>query len=485
MIIEKMIEKSKQKLKKMLNDNEDVVVYNGEFLGKKYCVFYVQNFVDLKRFSQEILQPLKELKSLPQEDLVDYLMKNVLMVGGQEKLKTMQACQKAVLDGNALMLIDGENFAIKCAITDYEERAIIEPPTSAVITGPREGFVESIKTNTVLIRKRLPTSALKIKQLTLGNYTKTKVNVVYLDDIADKKVVKKILDKLKQVDIDGVIDSHYLVTFLEEYKHTIFKQVGKTEKPDIAVAKMLEGRVAIIVDGSPIVLTLPFLLVEDLQNSDDYYQGSFRISFIRIIRFFGVTVSMLLPGLYVAVQLYHYRVVPLKFLVTLMNSIQGLPFPPFIEMLFVILLFETLYESSLRMPKYLGIALGIVGALILGDTAVKAGLISPPAVMIVALSGISFYTVPDEAAQLSLMRIIFTFVGGTIGLFGIILGTMLVVLYLCTFNSYGTPYLAPYAPRIKQDLADGIIKQDIIARDTRPLSLPSQKKKRINFKEDE
>ena len=225
------------------------------------------------------------------------------------------------------------------------------------------------------------------------------------------------------------------------------------------------------------------MLIEDLQNSDDYYQGSYRISFIRMIRFFGVTISMLLPGLYVAMQLYHYRVVPLKFLITLMDSIQGLPFPPFMEMLFVIILFEILYEASLRMPKYLGIAIGIVGALILGDTAVKAGLISPPAVMIVAVSGISFYTIPDQSAQLSLLRLIFTFVGGTIGIFGIVLGSVLLLTYICSFNSFDTPYLAPYAPRIKPDLQDGLIKKDVIGRDTRPYSLPNQKKKRVKVKE--
>ena len=162
-----------------------------------------------------------------------------------------------------------------------------------------------------------------------------------------------------------------------------------------------------------------------------------------------------------------------------MNSIQGLPFPPTFIELFVIILFEILYEASLRMPKYLGIALGIVGALVLGDTAVKAGLISPPAVMIVALSGISFYTIPDESAQLSLLRIMFTFVGGTMGLYGITITAMLLICYMASFNSYGTPYLAPYGPYIKDDLADGIMKKDVIGRDTRPLSIPSQKKKRI------
>ena len=465
-------------LDKKLKQNPDIVKQNGIFSGTKYCIFYVQNFIDTARLSNEIIKPLCQKSSI-KKLTINMILNKVILVGGSEKLDTMEDCEKSVLEGQAVIFFDGINSAIKCPITKLEERTIAEPPTSAVINGPREGFVENIKVNTSLIRKRLPTTALKIEQMSIGVYTKTKVNIMYLDDIADKKVVRKIKDKIKEIKIDGVIDSHYLVNYLEENKNTIFKQVGKAEKPDIIVAKMLEGRIAIVVDGSPLVLTLPFMLLEDLQNSDDYYQGSFRISFIRMIRFFGVTISMILPGMYVAVQLYHYKVVPIKFLITLMNSIQGLPFPPFVEMLFVIILFEILYEASLRMPKYLGIALGIVGALVLGDTAVKAGLISPPAVMIVALSGISFYTIPDESAQLSLLRIMFTLIGGTMGIYGITITAMLLVCYLASFNSYGTPYLAPYGPYIKDDLADGVMKKDVIGRDTRPLSIPSQKKKRI------
>ncbi len=478
MKISTSLEQNKQSLEKKLKKNCDVVMHMGEFGSRAYCVFYVQNMVDTNRLALEIIKPLQQ-KQPKENSVVDYIMNNVLLVGGLNKVENMEDCEKAVLEGNALIMVDGEAEAIVCSITKLEERGIEEPPTSAVINGSREGFVESLKINTTLIRKRLPTTALKIEQLTVGVYTKTKVNIMYLDDIVDKAVVKKVKEKLKEIKLDGVIDSHYLVNYLEENKNSIFKQVGKAEKPDIIVAKMLEGRVAIVVDGSPLVLTVPFMLLEDLQNSDDYYQGSFRISFIRFIRFFGVAISMVLPGMYVAVQLYHYKVVPLKFLVTLMNSIQGLPFPPFMEMLFVIVLFEILYEASLRMPKYLGIALGIVGALVLGDTAVKAGLISPPAVMIVALSGISFYTIPDQSAQLSLLRIAFTLIGGTMGLYGITIAFILLIAHLSSMNSYGTPYLAPYAPRIKDDLADGIFKKDVIGRDTRPLSIPSQKKKRI------
>lgn len=478
MKINSNLNKNIQKIKQDLKNNIDLIQYDGLIAQTKYALFYIQNYVNVTRLGDEVIRPINNAKNV-QKPLVDTLMQQILTISGQKKLQTINECEKQILEGNAIMLIDGETSAIMCAVNSSEERSVQEPPTSAVIFGPREGFVESIKTNTVLIRKRLPTKSLKIEQMHIGVYTKTKVNIIYLSDIADSKVVRRIKDKISEIKIDGVIDSHYLVNYLEENKNTMFKQVGKAEKPDVVVAKMLEGRVAIVVDGSPIVLTVPFMLLEDLQNSDDYYQGSFRISFIRTIRLFGVLISMILPGLYVAMQLYHYRIVPLKFLVTLMNSIQGLPFPPFIEMLFVIVLFEILYEASLRMPKYLGIALGIVGALVLGDTAVKAGLISPPAVMIVALSGISFYTIPDQAPQLSLFRIIFTIIGGTLGLFGLVCASMMLVIYLACFNSFGVPYLAPYAPHIKQDLADGVFKKDVIARDTRPMSIPSQKKKRV------
>ena len=477
MKISKQLDINTKIIQKDLNENFDLIKFEGFFLNKKYCLFYVQNFIDAERLSNEVIRPLNNYKG--NDTKLDALMQQVLTTSGQKKLQKIEDCEKHILEGEVVMLLDGETTALMLALTNSEQRTISEPPTSAVIYGPREGFVENIKVNTVLIRKRLPTKSLKIEQMNIGVYSKTKVNILYLKDIADKNVIKRVKDKISEIKLDGVIDSHYLVNYLEEKKNTMFKQIGKAEKPDVVVAKMLEGRIAILVDGSPIALTVPFMLLEDLQNSDDYYQGSFRISFIRTIRFFGVVVSLLLPGLYVAVQLYHYRIVPIKFLVTLMNSIQGLPFPPFLEMLFVIVLFEILYEASLRMPKYLGIALGIVGALVLGDTAVKAGLISPPAVMIVALSGISFYTIPDESAQLSLLRIIFTLIGGTIGLYGIIISALLLVCYLASFNSYGTPYLAPYAPLIKSDLADGIFKKDVIGRDTRPYSMPSQKKKRV------
>jgi spore germination protein KA len=436
-------------------------------------VFYLNEQADTEKIEEFVVYPLinckKKITSIKQ-------IENTIPISEVEDVETLEDCLSEILKGNAIIFASGSASAIKCAVTKPEHRSVIEPPTSAVIYGPREGFVESIKINQNLIRKRLPTTALTFKEMSVGRYTKTKVEICYLNDIADPKIIKKIEKRIKQIDIDGIVDSYYLISFLEENKGSIFKQIGKTEKPDIAVAKMLEGRVVILVDGSPIALTLPFVIFEDLQNSDDYYQRSTRISLVRFLRVVSILLSVLLPGLYVAIQLYHYRIIPIRFLVSIINSTQGIPFTPFLEMLFVIILFEILFEASLRMPKYLGIAVSIVGALVLGDTAVKAGLISSPAVMIIAVTGIAFYTIPEQSSQLSIMRLIFTFLGGTLGLFGLVVGGVVLVNYLVEFNGYAAPYLAPYAPYIKTDLKDGIFKTETSQMQTRPKSIPNQKK---------
>ena len=358
------------------------------------------------------------------------------------------------------------------------KRNVTEPPTSAVLQGPKEKFVESADDNLGLIKKKLLTSNLKVVNLIIGKYTKTKVSVMYLKEIANADIVKEITSKLKQIDIDGIIDSYYLVEFLEERPNSIFKQVGQTEKPDVLVSKLLEGRVAILCDGSPIVLTLPFLLIEDLHSPDDYYQKSFRVSFVRIVRLVGVFVAVLLPGFYLAIELYHYKIIPLNLLVTLSNATANLPFGPLLEMLFIIILFEILYEANSRMPRSLGNALSIVGALILGDTAVKAGLISPPAVMIVALSGITIYTVPNQAGQLSLLRLGFTLTGAMLSLYGIVLFGIFLIFYLTNFNSYGAPYLAPFAPNIPSDKKDAVFKANLLSMKKRPLAIQSKNKVR-------
>ena len=377
------------------------------------------------------------------------------------------------------MFFDGSNQSYLIELDKYKERSLTEPPTSAVLKGPREGFNENLKTNLSVIRKILATDKLDTEMITVGDVTKTQICVMYLKGIATKSVVKQVVNKIKKISIDGIIDSYYIAEFLAPRKYSIFKQIGSAEKPDVVAAKMLEGRVAILVDGSPLVLTVPFILLEDFQASDDYYSNSAHASFVRCIRIISFFVTILLPGMYIAIQLNHYKALPLKFLVTIVNSTQGLPLSPFAEIIFVLILFEILYEASLRMPEYLGIALSVVGALILGDTAVKAGIISPPAVMIVALSGITLYTIPDQAQQLSLLRFIFTMAGGLLGFYGLVLMAVFFVIYLNDFDSYGSPYLAPISPYISSDAKDSIFKKPLPDMIMRPRTIPNVNHRRI------
>lgn len=471
----KEIEKNIEYIKKICT-NKDLVIRDIFCGGKKVCLVFLNELVNDERIELYIISPMVNSKVSPQK--IDDINQKVISISETKCQNDIDELVNEIMKGNTVLFLENSNDALICMTIKSAQRSVEEPPSSEVVYGPREGFVESIKTNLNLIRKRLPTTELKIDELQVGRYTKNRIAICYLDTIADKKVVEKIKSRIETIDIDGIIDSHYLTSFLEEKKNSIFKQVGKTEKPDIAVAKILEGRVAILVDSSPVVLTLPFILLEDLQNSDDYYQKSFRISFVRCLRVIGLLFSILLPGIYLAIQLYHYRIIPIKFLVTIMDSTQGITFSPFMEMLFVLILFDILFEASLRMPKYIGVAVSIVGALVLGDTAVKAGLVSSPAVMIIALTGISFYTLPDETAQLGILRLLFTFLGGMIGFIGLVVGSIMVVVYLVDFNSYGSPYLAPYAPYIKQDLKDAVFKQETISLTTRPKSIPNKNYRR-------
>ena len=280
--------------------------------------------------------------------------------------------------------------------------------------------------------------------------------------------MEKILKRLKEIDIDGIIDSYYIESFLEEGRIKFFKRVGSTEKPDILCSKLLEGRIAIFVDGSPIVLTLPFVLFEDLQSSQDYFTIPAMATFARIMRIFGLIFAVTAPGIYVALQSYNYRILPINFLISILSSIEGLSIPPLIEILVVLFLFEIITEASLQMPNSLAMALSIIGALALGNTAVDAGIISPPSIVVVATSSVALYVIPDEISENRLMRILFTLLGGIIGLYGVVTAFIIIVSYLTSIKSFGVPYFVPYAPDIKSDKKDAFIKQDVQSMKTRP-----------------
>lgn len=461
-----------EKLKAQLNSSSDVGTRIIEKDAACIGLVYLKSMVDNALFVDGICRPI-----IASEDVSLQNFSTIISTAEVTQIEDSQAVEK-VLMGNVVIIMSGEKNMLAVDILKYPARIPSEPPTSSVIQGPREGFTEDIRTNITLIRRRFYNKNLVLTDLFVGKYSNTRITVAYLNGVANKKVVKEIVDKLNAIDVDGIIDSHYIIKYLEKHPRSLFKQVGSMEKPDIIAAKMLEGRVAIIIDGSPIVLTLPFLFFEEVQASNDYYNSYIYASFIRIVRLLAIMIAVVVPGTYIALRVYHQNIIPIKFLITITNTTKGLPFTPFLEMLFISLLFQILYEVSLRLPSYLGLATSIVGALILGDTGVKAGLISPPAVIVVALAKIALYTVPEQAYQLTILQYLFLFIGGSLGIIGIVGLLVYLVLYLASLDSYGAPYLAPYAPRVYSDLNDGVFMEPTNNMKYRPQSFKTYNKKR-------
>ena len=479
-MLTKSLKDNLSKMKERYHNSQDLIVREFVSFGKiNSAVVYIDGSVDKQFLISGVLNPLQTSPPPKKDDVTDYAVSKIVAFA-QAKVESDESTIITNLNNGFCTIFFENTTSVVCVdSTKWPVRLPSEPPTSAVINGPREGFVEDIVTNVALIRKILKTPDVIFDKMEVGRYSKTQVRVCYIHGIVHPKIVKKIKDKIKNIDIDGVVDSSYISAFLEDRRHSVFRQVGTSEKPDIIASKLLEGRVAVIVDGSPIVLTLPYVLWEDFQSSNDYYTTPMRATIQRWLRAFGALIAIILPGCYVAVMLYHYKIIPIKLLISIANSIQGIPLSPFLEVLFIIFLFEILYEASLRMPRYLGLALSVVGALILGDTAVKAGLVSPPAVMIVALTGVMSYTVPNQTSQISFLRLVFTFLGGILGFYGIIIGGLFLAGYLCSIKNYGAPYLAPLGPFVAKDQKDAIFKKPITSQITRPKSFPNVNNRRL------
>ncbi len=469
------IKKQEQKFKDKLHNSIDVASRTISKNGVEVCFVYLKSITDNLVFSQSIFEPISNFEG----ELTFDVVKQIVKSNDVSDAKEQQVVEKILKGGVAVFLSNSEQYLI-IDIQKYNTRAPSEPPTSPVIMGPREGFTEDLKTNMTLIRRHFYGEELVFEEMLIGEMTKTQVVIAYLDGVASKDIVKEIKKKLKKVKIDGVVDSYYLISLLSNRPNSILKQVGNSEKPDIVASKMLEGRIALIVDNSPIVLTIPFMFLEDLQSSNDYYTNYVYASLLRIVRLIGLFFAVVGPGAYIALQLFHHNILPIKYLITIADSTQQIPFTPFVEILFINLLFQILYEVSLRLPSYLGLATSVVGALILGDTGVKAGLISPPSVIVVAIAKIALYTVPEQASQITILQLVFMILGASLGILGLLGGIIYVIAYANSVENFGTPYLAPFSPFILSDNKDALLKVPLQDMTTRPKSFENNDEERIN-----
>ncbi len=484
--------------------SEDILTYEFSMRDGTACaVVYTDGIVNKQLIGDLIARPLaklalpeKEQKSAKEGGRVEMNTDSTQQSKGEiieksllfPELKIKEKPQDAIteiLDGNSLLLVDGEEKGFIVGVKLLPNRAITEPPTDVTVKGPREGFIEDIKTNMSLVRKRLKSPDLRFETMKVGKRSDTAVSICWLEGIAKEGVKEEIKEKIQAIDVDAIPDSSYIAAFLSPRKHSVFHTLGTTEKPDVFAAKLCEGRVGVLVDGSPIALTAPFLLTEDLQSSEDYYVSPFVATSFRFLRCLAIFVAILLPAFYVSAQIFKMQLLPLGLMLTIASSVQSLPLSPSLEMFVVLLLLETLKEASIRMPKYVGMSLSVVGALVLGETAVSAGFLSTPAIIIVAFSGICMYTVPDFVETGSILRWLFLLVAGSVGPYGIVLLAAFLLYYLLSTDAFGTPMLAPFSPLIPHDLRDTVVKYDMLSLKTRPRVFRLKNKLRLRTKEEE
>lgn len=459
------------RLSSLLNDCSDAVIKEFIFgLQKniKCLLIYFDGLADRKEIEENLLRPmLLELNmfdySGPDKsgNLLVEIQQRILAIAELEQVSNLQdICHRLCL-GDTVLLIDGSTQALVAGTRFWESRAIESPENESVIQGPKDGFTETINTNISLLRRRLKTTQFKAKNMVIGRITKTDVIIFYIASVASEGLVEEVLRRLSLIDIDGILDPGYLEEFIEDTRLTIFGQVEYTEKPDRVVGHLLEGRVCILVDGSPMAMVIPTSFPQFLIAGEDYYQRYIPASLFRLIRFAAFLIALTLPSIYVATITYHHEIIPFPLYLTIASSRAGVPFPAIVEALALELTFELLREAGLRLPRAIGPAVSIVGALIIGDAAVKAGLVSTPMVVIVAFTGIASFVTPAYNAGIiiRIARFGILIAASLLGFYGIIVALTLMLIRMVSLESFGEPYLSPLSPLNTYGLSDIFIRR--------------------------
>ncbi len=422
---------------------------------------------------------------IPPEKMKEFLDDNSLGISDVKELPTMEEAMKAMLAGNAIFFMDGYDKAIKISSKGYPNMGVSEADREKVLRGSKEGFSDSAKSNSALVRKRLRSTGLKIEELFVGVRSDTLVHILYMEDLVYEPLLEEIKERLQSFEIDGVLDSGMLEQLTEENWLTPFPQFQTTERPDRAAMEILNGRIVLIADNSPLALLLPTTFNNFLQVSEDRYNRFEMVSFLRCLRFMAVLVAMLLPGLYLATIRFHTQILPGNLILSFAQAREGVPFSGIVELIFLELAFELIREAGVRMPGSLGNAIGIVGGLIIGQAAVEANLVSPIVVMIVALTALGSLAIPSEefSSPFRLMKYGFLFLGGFFGLLGMILGMYGLISHLSGLTSFHIPYLTPFVGReLDQGQGDTILRKPFYKMRRRPVYANKNNRVRLRRK---
>lgn len=484
------IKKNETMLKEVFKDVNDIVFRNmkvGQQKKLNIMIFYVDGMTTKDAISEYAIQTLMDSVNLESlrtgngKELHDEVLNSNIAITELGTVETLQECVDKVLSGETVLFIETCSKAIWLSSRGWQIRGIQEPAAETLIRGARDGFIETMKINITLIRRRIRDPRLKVKYLQVGTRSKTDITLMYIEDIVNKTVLHEVEKRVNNIDIDAVLESSYIEELIEDDTYSPFPQVENTERPDAAASALLEGRVVIAVDNSPSVLMAPATFISFMQSSEDYYERWMLSCLIRMIRYIALPIVMLLPALYVAVTQFHPNMLPTQLALYVAASRANVPFPPYFEALLMELVMELVREASIRITTPVGSTIGLVSGLVIGSASVEAGLITPIAVIIVALTGLASFAIPSYnfSTSLRMIRFGFIIVASIFGLFGISIGLCILIIHLCTLKSFGVPYLTPMTHFVerKSDLKDTVIRPKIYNLVRRPAYLKIEKEK--------
>lgn len=453
-------------IKQKTGNSSDVVIREIKMGGAsdiKTAIVYVEGIVDNQSIQDYLLQSMMkddQKEEVNQHNVIDLLSEDMMTVGNVSSINNWDDLFLALMAGDTLVLVDGIGKALSASTKGGEKRSISESGTQMVVRGPKGAFIESIGTNTAMVRRIIKTPDLWTESLKVGRATKTDVAIMYIHGIANDKVVEEIRQRLHRIDIDSILESGYIEQLIEDETMTPFPTIYNTERPDVVAGNLLEGRIAIFVDGTPFVLIAPAVFMQFFQSAEDYYTRFDIATSIRLLRIFMFLISLIAPATYVAVTTFHQEMVPTTLIVAIAAQREAVPFPAFVEALVMELTFEILREAGIRLPKAIGSAVSIVGALVIGQAAVQASIVSPAMVIIVSITAIASFATPsfDMAISARLIRFLFMLGAASFGFYGIILTLLMMVVHLCSLRSFGVPYMAPFAPFIPVNMGDTVVR---------------------------
>ena len=447
-------------LKSIFDNSSDLIIRRFTVCDYEFAAVHLENMINKGEFNKQLLFSLNNYAKLPFDPLerFDYIEQTVSSCPDQKRSDSVEEIIGFMMSGHALLFSQDVSVVLALGVQGYPRRAVTDSNSEVTERGSQEAFTETIRENIAMIRKRMKTPDLQFKFMKIGKISKTDVALCYIKGVVSPEILKRVEKRLSDIKLDSVLESGYLQPFLENNVYSIFTEVGNSERPDTVCGKISEGRIAVLVDGTPFCLIIPHLFIENFQNLDDYTLNPIFVSFIRLLKYFSFFLSILLPGLYVAIGEFNPEIFPTAIFYKVVDAKTTTPFSLLWEALIIYIIYEIMREAGLRLPKAVGHAVSIVGALVIGDAAVSAGLIGAPMIIIVAITALASYVVPKLYYASAILRIVFIFIGGFAGVFGVIIGLWTVILIICSHNSYGIPYSAPIVPFDIHSMRDTFIR---------------------------